>query len=309
MRTRRTKSSSNPVPSETHRSVLLHEAIEGLDIKPGSVVVDATLGGAGHSRAINNLLGKDGILIGIDADSDAIARARAALSDSKATIHLIEGNFRNLSKILEGLHVKKINSIIFDLGWSAYHLGVGRGFSFRKDEPLLMTYAKDATEGTLTARQIVNEWDEESISDILWGWGEEKFSRQIASRVVEYRKEKPIETTGTLAEIVKKATPVWYRHKKIHPATKTFQALRIAVNDEIGAITDGLGHALEKLSSGGRIAVITFHSTEDRVVKRMFRDWKEKGLGEAHKLIKPSKEEIEENPRARSSKLRIFKKS
>jgi 16S rRNA (cytosine1402-N4)-methyltransferase len=307
MRTRRTKSSSNPVPSETHRSVLLHEAIEGLDIKIDDVVVDATLGGAGHAKEIANKLGEGGNFIGIDADSDAIERARIALKEAKPKVHLVQENFRNLLKILERLQVKKINSIIFDFGWSAYHLDAGRGFSFQKNEPLLMTYAKEVNEATLTAKKIVNEWEEESISDILWGWGEEKFSRQIAKEIVNYRKEKSIETTRTLSEIICKAVPAWYRHKKIHPATKTFQALRIAVNDEIGAITDGVNSALKSLLSGGRIAVITFHSTEDRVVKRIFRDWKEKGLGEVQKLIKPSKEEIQENPRARSSKLRIFK--
>jgi 16S rRNA (cytosine1402-N4)-methyltransferase len=276
---------------------------------PDSVVVDATLGGAGHAKTIAKLLDKKGILVGIDSDSDAIERARASLiKDAKPKVHLVEGNFRNLLKILDELQIKKINSIIFDLGWSAYHLSVGRGFSFQKNEPLLMTYAKEPAEGDLTAKLIVNEWAEDSIADILWGWGEEKFSHQIAKAIVDNRKDKSIESTGNLVEIINKAVPAWYRHKKIHPATKTFQALRIAVNDEIGAITDGLRYALESLSPGGRIAVITFHSTEDRVVKRMFRDWKEKGLGEARKLIKPSKKEIEENPRARSGKLRIFEK-
>jgi len=309
MRTRRTKSSSNPVPSNGHQSVLLHEAIESLHILPSSVIVDATLGGAGHAKEIASHLGKEGILVGIDADDDAIERAKQALKGEKATIRLCKDNFRNLERILNSEGIEKVDGFLFDLGWSAYHLNVGRGFTFSKDEPLVMTYQKDISKDTLTAEIIVNTWREESLADIFWGWGEEKFSRKIAKAIIKERSEKPIKTTGDLVDIISKAVPSWYRHRKIHPATKVFQALRIAVNDELGAIETALKISVEKLSTNGRIAVITFHSIEDRLIKQVFRSWKEEKKGIPWKLIKPSKEEVQNNPRARSAKLRVFEKT
>jgi 16S rRNA (cytosine1402-N4)-methyltransferase len=296
------------VPSNEHRSVLLHESIGVLDIRPDSKVVDATLGGAGHAIEIIKKLNENGIFIGIDADRDAIDRARNALKTAKPKIHLINDDFRNANNILENLKIREVDACLFDLGWSVFHLSVGRGFSFKNNEPLLMTFSQDIKEESLTASKIVNNWEESSISDILWGWGEEKYSRQIAKAIVEYRKTNPIETTQDLTKIINDSVPSWYRHRKIHPATKTFQALRIAVNDEIGAINEGLNSIFNHLSSGGKIASITFHSVEDRVVKRLFREWKNKGYGKAPKLIKPTKEEVENNPRARSSKLRVFEK-
>lgn len=312
MRTRRTKSSSNPVspgePSGKHQSVLLHEAIEALPISEDSVIVDTTLGGGGHSKEIVAKLGKNGLLIGIDADADAIERVKRLLKGVKARTSLHIDNFRNLKAILSAQKVEKVDGFLFDLGWSSYHLGSGRGFSFNKSEPLLMTYQKEISEETLTAEKIVNTWSEESLADIFWGWGEERFSRRIAKAIVERRAEKPIETSNDLADIISGATPKWYRHKKIHPATKTFQALRIAVNDEMGAIEEALRDARALLSEKGRIAVITFHSIEDRLVKKTFRAWDQEGKGSAWKLIKPSKQEVEDNPRARSAKLRVFEK-
>jgi len=309
MRTRRTKSSSNLVSSNGHQSVLLHEAIEALNISSGSVIVDATLGGGGHAKEIAKKLGKGGMLVGIDADADAVERVRSLLKEEEARVQLYEDNFRNLETILRTAHIRAVDGFLFDLGWSAFHLHAGRGFTFTHDEPLLMTYEKHVSEDTLTAWKIVNTWAEESLADIFWGWGEERFSRKIAKAIVERRSEKPITTTGELSESISKAVPAWYRHKKIHPATKTFQALRIAVNDEIGAVDTALRHAVQLLAPEGRIAVITFHSVEDRVVKRLFREWKHQGIGAAWKIITPSKEEIKQNPRSRSAKLRVFEKT
>ena len=308
MRTRRTKSSSNPVLSDEHRSVLLHEAIEALGIKPESVVVDATIGGAGHSKEIVSKLDRGGVFIGIDRDADSIQRARVVLKGAKAKVYLFENNFRNVENILDTEKIDKIDACIFDLGWSSYHLKSGRGFSFKEDEPLIMTYAKNIDENAITAKKIVNEWAKESIADILWGWGEERFSRRIAKSIVEAREKEEITSTYQLVDIISSSVPKWYRHKKIHPATKTFQALRIAVNDEMGAIEEALNSLVKRISPNGKMAVITFHSVEDRLVKGMFRKWKEEGIGNVWKLIKPTKEEVKQNPRSRSAKLRVFEK-
>jgi len=324
MRTRRLNSSSDPVPpskvahratlldteATRHIPVLLHETIRELAIARGDIVVDTTLGGAGHASAIAERLGAKGLLIGIDADHAAIERSRNALAHFNNTkIHLIEGNFRNLAAILNTLDVPTIDKALFDLGWSGYQLAAGKGFSFLRDEPLLMTYGEPG-EGTLTARTIVNEWSEDSIADVLFGWGEERYARRIAKKIVERRTREPIETSMQLAAIVKEAVPPKYRFGRIHPATKTFQALRIAVNDELGALSKGLSAAWEHLREDGRIAVITFHSIEDREVKHLFAGWEKSGSGKrvAKKPIRPTREEIERNPRARSAKLRVVKK-
>lgn len=322
MRTRPLKSSSDPVPPAAsadasasqgpqHRPVLLHEAIQGLEIRPDDVVVDATLGGGGHARVIAGLLGKEGTLVGIDMDQDAIERTRTALKDfSKPKIHLVHGNFRDLENILGKCGIPTITKALFDLGWSGYQLAAGRGFSFSADEPLLMTYADTPGADALTARKIVNEWEEESIADIIFGWGEERYSRRIARSIVERRAKKPFETSRELAELIKEAVPPKYRHGPIHPATRTFQALRIAVNDELGALKKGLTAAWNHLSAGGRIAVVTFHSIEDRQVKRLFvRSEKgREGRRTARKPIVPGGLELKENPRARSAKLRVIEK-
>src|SRR3989338_2208021 len=322
MRTRSFKSSGNSMSSnDGHRAVLLHEAIGQLGIKSGDIVVDATLGGGGHAKAIAESLGKGGMLIGMDLDQDAVERARTALKDfSKPKIHLVAANFRNLSSELAKLGVTKIDKALFDLGWSGYQLSAGRGFSFSakggsasggKDEPLLMTYSANPSESTLTAAMIVNEWAEESIADIIFGWGEERYSRRIAKRIIESRAKSPIRTSLQLAEIIRGAVPPAYRHGRIHPATRTFQALRIAVNDDLGALKEGLAGAWANLSQGGRIAVITFHSIEDREVKRLFVKWEKMGEGKriTRSPIRASTEEIKVNPRARSAKLRVIEKT
>ncbi|MBI5456668.1 16S rRNA (cytosine(1402)-N(4))-methyltransferase RsmH [Candidatus Kaiserbacteria bacterium] len=292
-----------------HIPVLLHETLEALQVRPDSVVLDATLGGAGHAKEIAARLGNEGVFIGIDADKAAVERARVALSAAKPRIYLEVSNFRNLKGVLRNCGLAGINSTFFDLGWSGYQLAAGRGFSFLSDEPLLMTYSSDPA--ALTARTIVNTWEEGSIADILYGWGEERYARRIAKAIVERRKAKQIETARELANIIVSAVPGFYRKGRLHPATKTFQALRIAVNDEMGALKAGLQAAWDVLLSGGRIAVISFHSTEDREVKRMMREWAQKGEGElkTKSPIKPTREEILNNPRARSAKLRIIQKN
>ncbi len=310
MQTNSQRNSERLASSEEHTSVLLQEVLDGLAVEKNSVVVDATVGGAGHLREFADLLSEEGLLIGIDADPAALERAEEALPTTKATLLLIPGNFRDIRDHLEGREVTEVTHVLFDLGWSGFQLTAGRGFSFLVDEPLLMTYGTPGEE-TLTAKDIVNTLDEDKIADIIFAYGEERFARRIARAIVFSREEKEIETTKELATIVKHAVPVWYRHRKAHPATKTFQALRIAVNDELDALRDGLEGAAKVLAPGGRIAVITFHSIEDRIVKRFFESLQRDGIGKplTKKPIAPSKEELVENPRARSAKLRVFVKS
>ncbi len=301
---------AGPQTQAGHRSVLLHEIIDGLALRSDDIVVDATLGGAGHAALIAQSLGKKGMLIGIDADHDAIERARIALANIAAKTTFIEGNFRDFEAEMQKHGISRIDKVLFDLGWSSYQLDAGRGFSLKSDEPLLMTFAKEHKEGALTAAQIVNEWAEVSIADVLYGWGEERYSRRIARAIIERREKKPFLTAKELAEMISAAVPPRYRFGRIHPATRTFQALRIAVNDELGALTSGLKAAWEALAPGGRIAVIAFHSIEDRIVKQIFKQWQDDGRGErvTRKPITASPREIAENPRARSAKLRIIQK-
>lgn len=310
MRTRRPRSSSDPVPPERegHNAALLHESVDSLQIRSDDTVVDATLGGAGHARVISHLLGEKGTLIGFDADASAIARAESALTGARPHIVLIHANFRHMQSELAQRGVNSVDKVLFDLGWSSYQLSAGRGFSFLTNEPLLMSYASET--GGLTARTIVNDWSESSLADVIFGWGEERYARRIAARIVEARERAPIETAEQLAEIVKASVPIAYQRGKLHPATKTFQALRIAVNDELGALKDGLSAGWEMLNAGGRIAVITFHSIEDRIVKRTFLAWEKEGTGIrlTKKPIVPSREERVGNPRSRSAKLRTIEK-
>ncbi len=319
MRTRRSQSSSDPVSSaafakatasQGHQPVLLHEAMNSLALKPDDVVVDATLGGAGHASRIADRLGKKGVLIGFDLDADAIARAKKVLVGARPTTLLVAGNFRDLGRELHRLEIPSITKALFDLGWSSYQLDSGRGFSFLRDEPLSMTYAKDQKAGAITAATIGDGGGGESIADILFGWGEEHYSRRIAKAIVARRLHKIFTTSVELAEAIKATVPPRYRHGRIHPATRTFQALRIAVNDELGALGEGLRSAWANLAPGGRIAVITFHSIEDRLVKQMFVAWEKSGEGKRRerKPIRPTDAEISMNPRARSAKLRVIEK-
>ena len=292
-----------------HTSVLLQEAVDVLSISSEDTVVDATVGGAGHFSLLLNKLGSEGTLIGIDADAQAIARAQAVYDSAEESprMFLVEDNFRNLESILEARGIEKVDAVLFDLGWSGYQLARGRGFSFQTDEPLLMTYG-EGSEGTETAANVINSLPEEKLADIFFELGEEQFSRRIAHAIVEHRKQERILTTFQLVEVIKDATPSWYHHRRLHPATKTFQALRIYVNDEFGALRDGLSAAIKCTKPGGRAAVITFHSIEDRIVKLLFREEVTKGIGGlvTKKPIVPSAIELVENPRARSAKLRVF---
>lgn len=292
-----------------HESVLLTEAIDGLALLPSDTVVDATIGGAGHFGAILEKLDETGTLVGIDADEGAIARATEASRNARPQVHLVHDNFRNLGQVLHARGISSVSKVLFDLGWSAFHLESGRGFSFRVQEPLLMTYG--APEAGKTAADMVNGASEDALADLFFTLGEERFARSIARGIVRARHTERILTTEQLVNVITASTPSWYQHRRIHPATKTFQALRIAVNDELGALRDGLTAALTCLSGGGRIAVITFHSIEDRIVKTMFRDAAHSGMGTVvtKKPIVPSLTELRENPRARSAKLRIFERS
>ncbi len=293
-----------------HDSVLMNEVLEALDAQPSDTLVDATVGGAGHFAALLAVLGEGGVIIGIDADPAAVERARAAYADDRRperpVAHIVNDNFRNLSRILERLGIGQVNKALFDLGWSGYQIAAPRGFSFQSDEPLLMTYG----EGGETAADIVNSSSEEELADIIFTYGEERFARGIARAIVAARTHGRILTTDALVAAIKAGTPHWYHERKIHPATKTFQALRIATNDEIGALREGLAAALSALAPGGRLAVISFHSIEDRVVKNILRDAAETGLGtlSPKKPIVPTRAEILTNRRARSAKLRVFER-
>lgn len=302
-----------------HVPVLLHETITGLNLKPGETVVDCTLNRGGHSQLMAEAIGRDGYLIGIDADAEAIAEAKANLKGVAAKTSFAVSNFRQLDQVLANLGVKPadvsgkhVDAFLFDLGLSSDQLDRStRGFSFsQSSQPLVMTFAADETPGRLTAYEIVNTWREASLADIIYGYGEEHFSRQIAKGIVEARKLNPIATTDQLVEVIRQAVPVWYTHKRLHFATKTFQALRITVNDELGAIKEGLTKAWSYLKPGGRIAVISFHSLEARLVKTQFKSWTTDGAGElvTKKAIKPSREEEVANPRSRSAQLKIIKK-
>lgn len=294
-----------------HRSVLLHEVTDYLDIHPDEILLDATLGGAGHARELAKRLGLGGTFIGFDLDRAALDRARSALSGAAPRVHLVQANFRRVTSELQALGISHIDKALYDLGWSGYQLAAGRGFSFLADEPLRMTYAEEPGPADITAEVIVNEWGESSIADILFGWGEERYSRRIAKAIVEAREKKPIRTTRELAELISRAVPPAYAHGRIHPATRTFQALRIATNDELGAMKEGLTSAWKLLSPGGRIAVITFHSIEDREVKHLFVEFEKAGEGKRvnRSVVTASREELSENPRARSAKLRVIEKS
>lgn len=309
MRTRHFSSSDPVLPSkETHRPVLLHEVLRALDIQPDDVVVDATLGGAGHAKELVKGLGGNGLFIGFDADAAAVERAHSELRDSAAQVHLIHGNFRDLGHELPKRGIRGITKALFDLGWSSYQLNSGRGFSFNADEPLRMTYSD--VESALTAAIVVNTWSEASLADVIYGFGGERYARRIAKAIVERRTKKPFATSRELAAVIAAATPAPYRHGRINPATRSFQAIRIAVNDELGALSEGLRVAWELLAPRGRIAVISFHSIEDRAVKHLFAAWVQGGEAKllSKKPMIASEEEMMLNPRSRSAKLRVIEK-
>lgn len=284
-----------------HKPVLLHETIEALDLKAGEIFLDGTLGSGGHAgealRRFPNVR-----VIGLDQDPEAVERVKARLSIEAKT-----GSFRNLDKVLDELEIQSVDAILFDLGLSSDQLeNSGRGFSFQKDELLDMRMSSSG----ITAREILNSWDESAIELILRGFGEERYSRSIARAIVDRREGKPFERTTDLVETVLAVKQKTFRDKT-HPATKTFQALRIAVNEELTALEEGLDKGFKALKPGGRFAVISFHSLEDRIVKNFFRNKAaESRLSLINKKpIVPTESEVKENPRARSAKLRIIKKN
>lgn len=293
-----------------HTSVLLQEAIEGLTLGDGDVVIDATLGSGGHTQAMLGV-GKDISVIGFDLDIEAIERSRARLGDDKR-VTLVCASYKTMTSVVEGLGVTGVNKVLFDFGFSSDQIETsGRGFSFLRDEPLLMTFTEAPGPNDLTAREIVNTWDEDTIRGVLRGYGEERHAGRIAKAILKARESKSIETTFELVEIIRSSVPRDYLTKKIHPATKTFQALRIAVNDELATVADGLDSAFRLIPKGGKIAAISFHSHEDRIVKQMFKAWSQTKFATivTKKPIVAGDAELKINPRARSAKLRILEKN
>lgn len=306
-----------------HVTVLLQEAVDGLAIKPDGIYVDCTLGGAGHSELIVSQLNESGRLIAFDQDDWAHDNARIKLAPYMDRVTLIKSNFRHLEQQLHSIGIFSVDGILFDLGVSSPQLDEGdRGFSYNHDAPLDMRMDQ---QGLLTAADIVNMWEEREISRIISDYGEEKFARAIAKRLVKVRAERPIETTGQLVELIKEAIPAAARRSGPHPAKRTFQALRIAVNDELGAEEDALQQAIRLVHAGGRVSVITFHSLEDRICKQAFAQHlpkctcppdfplcicNHKGSLKLvnRKPIVPSEEELTANPRSRSAKLRVAEK-
>jgi 16S rRNA (cytosine1402-N4)-methyltransferase len=304
-----------------HISVLLNESISSLNLKENSIVVDATLGYGGHSSNILDRINK-GYLFAFDQDSEAIRYSTDRLKNIGTNFTIIKSNFVNMKKELEKLGVNHVDAVLFDLGVSSPQLDdKSRGFSFHEDAKLDMRMDKDQK---LSAYEVVNNYSEKELTNIFYKYGEDKFSKNIARKIVEYRKAKKIESTLELVEIIKSAVPIKYRINK-HPARQIFQAIRIEVNHELDVIEPALEQALSLLNVGGRVAVITFHSLEDRIVKNYFKkmtkiDEKVKGMPNIpeeylpnyklviNKAITPSEEEIKNNPRARSSKLRVIEK-
>ncbi len=293
-----------------HKTVLLNEAIENLNLKPGKIYFDGTLGNAGHAQKVCSLFNSEIKVVAVDRDIDAVNNAKEKLSKLGCDYYIILSDYRKMDVVFENLEIKKVDAVLFDLGLSSDQLDLsGRGFSFKNDEPLLMTFSTEA-ENRVTAETILNDWQEETIADILYGYSDERYARRIAKAIIAARQKKEIKTTFDLVEIIRSAVPKSYQNGKINPATKTFQALRIAVNDEIAALKEGMQKGWEFLNKGGRMAIISFHSVEDREVKNFFRDKSKSNVGKLinKKPIIASDTEINENPRSRSAKLRVIEK-
>ncbi|MBI2039131.1 MAG: 16S rRNA (cytosine(1402)-N(4))-methyltransferase RsmH [Candidatus Niyogibacteria bacterium] len=290
-----------------HAPVLYDEVLRFLKPETGRAFLDATTDGGGHARGIMEAMPRDAIFVGIDRDKTMVDRLSREFSND-GRVRLIVGNFRDLQQITRRF-ADSFDGILFDLGMSSIQLeDSGRGFSFQKDEPLLMTYESEPEEGRETAAVIVNGWTESDIAEILKKYGEERFARPIARAIVTARKQKRITTTQELVRVIEEAVPARYRHGRLHPATRTFQALRIAVNDELEALAKGLEGAMTVLAPGGRLVVIAFHSLEDRTVKNFLRDSARdnKGVVLTKKPVVALEAEVRSNPRSRSAKLRAF---
>lgn len=308
-----------------HETVLLHETVDGLALKPDGVYVDCTLGGAGHSEYLLSQLGEEGHLYALDQDERALENAKIRLVSfvEKGMVTFIKSNFRFIKEELNQIGIFEVDGILSDLGVSSPQLDEAeRGFSYHQDAPLDM---RMDTQAPLTAKEIVNTWSSHELIRIFYRYGEEKFSKQIARKIEAAREVAPIETTGELVELIKEGIPAPARRKGGHPAKRVFQAIRIAVNDELSALEDSLEAAISLIKVGGRVSVITFHSLEDRIVKSIFKE--HSALPELppglpvmptefqpelklvnRKPIIPTEEELEQNNRARSAKLRIAEK-
>lgn len=307
-----------------HLSVLKNETLEYLDLQSGEVAVDATLGLGGHAKEIVKKIGTTGTLIAFDQDERNLQEAKRRLDDYEDQVVYVNDNFRHLKTRLTGAGIEHIDAILFDLGLSSPHVDdAERGFSFNKNGPLDMRFDPRSK---LTAYDVVNSYSEDDLAKIIFEYGEDRLGRKIARRIVEKRKEKPFETTTELADFIERVVPKKRSSKvsKSHPATQTFQAIRIEVNDELNVIREALDQAMEMLKVGGRVVVISYHSLEDRIVKHFFKELErppatgEEALYSNHgdpivknltkKPVGPSQEEISQNPRSRSAKLRAYKK-
>lgn len=307
-----------------HKSVLLHETIDGLSIKPDGIYVDGTLGGGGHAFEVCRRLGNKGSIIGIDQDAAAIEAAGARLKDFGEKVTIVRSNYCDMKSQLHKLGIDKVDGIVLDLGVSSYQLDTAeRGFSYREDAPLDM---RMDTRQKMTARDIVNDYSEMDLYRVIRDYGEDKFAKNIAKHIVEARGKKAIETTGELTDIVRASIPMKYQKKSGHPSKRTFQAIRIELNRELDVLKESLDDMIEILNPGGRLCIITFHSLEDRIVKSAFRKNENpctcpvdfpvcvcgkvsKGTIVTRKPIFPCKEEVENNSRAKSAKLRIFERA
>lgn len=306
-----------------HTSVLYEEIIENLKIKPEGIYADGTLGGGGHSAGICKRLSPEGTLIGIDRDIDALHAAEKNLQQYNCKKHFVQENYENVKEVLKQLGVEKIDGAVLDLGVSSFQLdNPDRGFSYMNDGSLDM---RMNAEDPLTAWKIVNEWEQDEIAEIIKNYGEERWATRIAQFIAERRRQEPIQTTYELVDIIKAAIPASARREGPHPAKRTFQAIRIAVNDELGQLERAVDRFIDVLGSGGRLCIITFHSLEDRIVKEAYRrrldpctcpkEFPVCACGKkadvkkvSGKPIIPDKQEIEVNPRARSAKLRVIEK-
>lgn len=307
-----------------HKPVLLNECIENLSIKPSGVYLDGTLGGAGHSLEIVKLLNEKGMLIGIDRDTEALEVSSKRLSDALPTIKLVHNNYKNIKDVLRELEVPSVDGILLDLGVSSYQLdNPERGFSYRYDAPLDM---RMCTEDELTAKMVVNQYTKEELTRIFRDYGEEKWASRVAEFIVDRRKEKPINTTFELVDIIKAAIPAGARAEGGHPAKRIFQAIRIEVNGEIDSLKAAISDAIDCLAPGGRICVISFHSLEDRIIKDVFNDAakgckcprdfpkcvcnnKKRVNILSKKPIISTDDELDDNKRAHSAKLRVAEKT
>ena len=295
---------------EPHTTVLLKESVDGLNLSARDVAIDATVGQGGHALLMARAVGQNGTVVALDADETSLAQAQETLKDAQAHFIFIHGNFRTIKEHAARAGVTSADAILFDLGWHQGQMLSGRGFSFREDAPLLMTLNAKTEPYQVTAADIIGNWEEDDLVTLFREYGGERFAGRIARTIVEERVKSPIKTSKQLADIITSAVPASFRRARIHPATKVFQAVRIAVNNELESLKDGLTSAIELLAPEGRVAVITFHSLEDKIVKEAFKQAAADGQGTiiTKKPITPGRAEQVANRRSRSAKLRIFQK-